>query len=941
MTSFLSESAESVFKANKLNDLKDVCVVLPSRRATFFFKKELANLSETPFISPKVFAIDDFVCNLSGLQISDQVSLIFDLFECYKLFDTSVKFEEFITWAPTVLKDFDIIDQYLVQDVEGLFNYMSEAEALNRWQPDSEKAIETTAQTHAYFELYDNLKKVYFEFRKRLNKKAYRGMAYRLVAEDLEQIVDADLGYRHFYFIGLNALSKSEEKIISTLVDNKMATCYWDTDEWFMNSKHQAGDVLRNYRKNKPFGDWNEPKKLLQTTEKEINIYESPFNSLQAKVGTEFLTDQNTVFVVPDENLIQPLLFSMGNEVEEYNITMGLGMGQSKLSALINTIFELQGIGSFQSNTGTRFSHAFIQRILTDPLVKRYEVKVFDSENPFSAKKQDIINKNQVYVSEREMSTFVPNEGLLKALFTSWDNDAQKAIIGLKNITELLREQIFEDLDSMEKEFFMLFYSVLNRLQDELGKHADLSILSIKLLLKELSKLERVPFTGEPIAPLQIMSLLETRCLDFDHVVLFSFNEGIIPASSKNNSLIPYEACIAHGIPVFSDQDSIMAYHFYRLLMRAKKVDIIFTNAKSTGIGGSKDPSRFVLQLMENLAKENALIKIEKKIVEFKKAENEQGLTSISIKKNSDTREKIKGYLAKKGLSVSSISQYYSCSLMFYYSKILGLEESEEIEETFAANAFGNWIHESIEIISEEVVLLNTLIPAELKPKVKAAIPWVLDKVFKKHFEGYQVETGINLIYRKMAENLLLQYYEKCIFDGKERLILSVEDKFVHNLNLKIGDELISYFINGKIDSIEFEENSLMLIDFKTGGLKAGEFNLKKDSSLLQTFQAPDKSKFRQLVVYKYLIYKELERVSSINGFTIPSNTEIVPGMYSFRDLSKFHEFKGFEKEEIVGATEEAFKELVEELLNTEMPFEQTSDLKVCEYCSFKTICHR
>jgi len=205
MTSFLSESAESVFKANKLNELKDVCVVLPSRRATFFFKKELANLSETPFISPKVFAIDDFVCNLSGLQISDQVSLIFDLFECYKLFDKSVKFEEFITWAPTVLKDFDIIDQYLVQDVEGLFDYMSEAEALNRWQPDSEKAIETTAQTHAYFELYDNLKKVYFEFRKRLNKKAYRGMAYRLVAEDLEQIVDADLGYRHFYFIGLNA----------------------------------------------------------------------------------------------------------------------------------------------------------------------------------------------------------------------------------------------------------------------------------------------------------------------------------------------------------------------------------------------------------------------------------------------------------------------------------------------------------------------------------------------------------------------------------------------------------------------------------------------------------------------------------------------------------------------------------------------------------------
>jgi RecB family exonuclease len=941
MSSFLFQAAQTVYSQNELKELKNVCVVLPSRRASFFFKNELAKLSEIPFLSPEVFAIDDFVCNLSGLQISDQVSLFFDLYEEYSKVDNQLTFEEFVTWAPTVLKDFDLIDQYLVEDVKALFNYMSEVEALKRWEPDSSKPISSSDHTLSYFTLFENLSKVYFEFRKSLmaQNRAYRGMAYRLLAEDLEQIMLEDLNYTHFYFIGLNALSKAEEKIISTLVTAKKATCIWDTDEWFMSTNHQAGDVLRKYKNTHLFGEWNSPENLLLTSEKEINVYESPFNSLQSKIGSKLLQKANTVFVVPDENIIQSLLFSLGEEVQDYNITMGLGIGQSKLSSLVNLIFELHGPGSFQNKKVVRYSHSFVQKILNDPLIKKFEAKVHLAEQPFLKLKQFITEKNKVFISAFEITEFTKKESLIKSIFTSWQGSSKQAISSLKEMTNLLREQIFDDLDIMEREFFMLFYSVLNRLDDELRKHSTLSPLAIKLLLKELSKLERVPFTGEPIAPLQIMSLLETRCLDFDNVVFFSFNESVIPSSNKNNSLIPFEACKEYGIPVFSDQDSIMAYHFYRLMMRAKKVDIIYTNAKSTGIGGSKDASRFILQLVNGLAKENTKIQINQKLVDFEKVDNTIQNKDISIEKDELLKSKIVDYLENKGLSASSISQYLRCPLQFYFSKILGLKEADEIEDTFGADVFGNWIHQSIEKISKEVIGINKPVTKDLKPIVFKAIPRIIDLVFKEHFEGYQVDRGVNLIYRKMAEKLIIQYYDQCFFAADEKKVISVEEKFSHIIDCDISSTKVKVKINGLIDSIEVMNDIIFLIDFKTGLVK--DLNIGSKATFEETFKKTGNDKFRQLVIYKYLILHHINKNKRINDTAFNSETPIVSGMYSFRDLSQFFEQDNMDYALLINKTDETIVKIVSEMLQIDTPFEQTTDLKNCEYCSFNTICNR
>jgi len=40
---------------------------------------------------------------------------------------------------------------------------------------------------------------------------------------------------------------------------------------------------------------------------------------------------------------------------------------------------------------------------------------------------------------------------------------------------------------------------------------------------------ETVTFEGEPLEGLQVMGLLETRALDFDHLVILSMNDKVMP----------------------------------------------------------------------------------------------------------------------------------------------------------------------------------------------------------------------------------------------------------------------------------------------------------------------------------------------------------------------------------------------------------------------------
>ncbi|HEY1054506.1 MAG TPA: PD-(D/E)XK nuclease family protein, partial [Emticicia sp.] len=452
---FLEQSARYVFDKHELAQLKNICVILPNRRAVYYFKRYLARVSTVPFLAPQVFAIDDFVAKMSGFNQIDAVGLLFELYEIFRKYDPKVDFDRFISWAPTLLRDFDTIDQYLIGDPKALFDYISEAQTIARWNLEltslNKPLIESTYNTDRYFKLFENIYNVYNDLHNELRIKgySYRGMSYRLLAEEVDTLLLENRIFEKFYFIGFNAFSKSEEKVIEKLIKANLAEMLWDSDEYFMNPKfnHKGGALLRKYKANGAFGKWNWQTNHLLTKEKNIRIIGVENATLQTKVAgaiyAEILVENPnipTAIVLCDENLLYPLMYSLDSVVSDFNITMGLSLRGSMLFTLIDAIFELQqNVVEFKDKSGAKvkipkYSHRHIFKVLNHPFCRKYEQMNFiNQENPdkvniFRESIRRIIQGNLVYLSEEEMLIFGKGDKLFKILFTRWGDDPRKSL---------------------------------------------------------------------------------------------------------------------------------------------------------------------------------------------------------------------------------------------------------------------------------------------------------------------------------------------------------------------------------------------------------------------------------------------------------------------------------------------------------------------------------
>ncbi|WP_435354883.1 PD-(D/E)XK nuclease family protein [Emticicia sp. SJ17W-69] len=974
--SFLNQSARYIFDKHQLSQLKNVCVVLPSRRAVFYFKQELAQLSAIPFIAPEVLAIDDFVMRMSGVNQIDAVSLLFELYEIFKKYDPEVKFDRFISWAPTLLRDFDTIDQYLVENPKSLFEYMSEAKALARWNLEllgtGKPELEKTQSTDKYFKLFENIYYVYNDLHTSLKEKglSYRGMAYRHLAESIKSLlIDSDINtviFEKFYFIGFNALSESEEKIIETLVKTNRAETLWDADSYFMSDKfnHKAGTLLRQYKNSGRFGKWNWLSNDLLTGEKNIQIIGVENASLQAKVAGHIyaeaiVTNPNvsTAIVLCDENLLQPVMYSLDEQLTDFNITMGLSLRGSMLFTLIDAIFELQqNIAEFKTKDGgkfkmPKFSHRHIFKVLNHPFIRRYEqlkyVGTDDDKNTktvFRKTLQEILSKNAVYLSQDEMLLLGENEPIFKILFSRWGDNSEKALQAFYDLIDELRTIYRESSDAIETEYLYLFLTILHRLEKILLQNKELNLKSFKHFLYELIKQEKIPFSGEPISKLQIMGMLETRCLDFDRVILLSVNEGILPSGKHVNSLIPFDACIEYQLPVHSDQDAVMSYHFFRLLQRAKEIDILYVIPNGEGVGGGgTEKSRFILQIENELVKENNLLKITYPKIEFSNNVDNEVVNKIEIHKTKEILNNISKLISDKGIYPTSLSTYLRCSLQFYFDKIAGISKREEVDENFGADIFGTWIHNTLEKIDKD---FGPKITSENIETIISQIENRLDEAYQEKFGGYVVESGMNYLLKQVAEQLLKDFFKAQNETQKFPMeVLEVEKQIVVNFEKSILGKVQRIKIAGRIDRIEREDRILKVIDYKTGKVTLKDLQKPKDEALEEALIDPDKEKLRQLWLYQYLMLKSMYESKGLYlGGERLENYEVKAKIYSFRNLKENLEVNlSFENDPTVFGfiekSEDILTEIVTEMLNPEIGFLQTDDLQTCERCDFRGIC--
>ncbi|CCH53631.1 hypothetical protein BN8_02741 [Fibrisoma limi BUZ 3] len=996
--------------------MDDVWVILPTRRAVSVFLEYLANESETPFLAPHTLAVDDFITRAAGVQLIDSVSLIFELYDVFRVIDPQVEFEQFIGWASVLLADFERIDQYLI-NTSHLFEYLTAAKAIERWNlelPSGAKPLTQTPGTSRYFRLFENLQTAYHALHTRLNDQglAYRGMAYRLLAENVETLIRDNTAYEKVYFVGFNALSRAEEHMIRVLVDAQKAELFWDVDTYYMdNTAQEAGDFLRKYRDNGWFftkADRERQENNLAGTPKNIRVVGVANASMQAKVAGKIYKEWEaargagrgawgadespsapgstpqalkTAIVLADESLLVPVLYALDESVTDLNVTMGLSLRSSLLFTLIDTLFEMQRtVHEFRDRDGQerripKFHHRHVVKVLNHPFIKQYE-RIRELMTPeetasngetrppeplFQWISKTIVKEQRVYLTEKEIRALGNDDPLIRVLFSRWPNEEPlRAIQALYDLIELLRDVYRTSQDAIEIEYLYLFFSLLKQLETTLDTvqqtnrnggegSPPVTVRSFRQFLYELIRQTSIPFTSEGNSRLQVMGMLETRALDFERVIILSVNEGILPQSRRLNSLIPFDISLEMGLPTYREQEAVMAYHFYRLLQRAEEVVLLHTTSPDAYGNSKGEPSRFIRQIeYELVPKARGLIRLSRPTVRFGPAGSEQiaDVSELHVPKTDGILTDLRKLLTdpKRGIYPSYVNQFVSCSMRFYFSRIVGISEEDDIEEKMGAIDFGNWLHKVLERLDKEYRLKG-------KPVSEPLIIQLLDEEFSSTMKGRVVESGMNLLLYDLAKRLMLDFQrQQSSLVGLE--VIGSEQTLDTFLAVPIDTgETLSVRIAGKIDRIERFGDQIRIIDYKTGKV---DLPSRTPENLAEKLLNDGQSdKMRQVWLYKYLA---LKNISLYGGLPRDNNRQVIypavgmpveAGFYSFRDLKG-----GFRSNpvtfgrdetaaEYIAESENLLRTMVQKMISQAVSFQKTDNLETCKYCDYKKICGR
>jgi len=903
MQTFLEETLSKIKSDNE--DLSSLTFILPSKRACGFLLNYIKQSNQHTSFAPKIISVEEFIEELSGLQIVDNTDLLFKSYAIYLTTSPDQEkdsFEVYSTWANTLLNDFNEIDRYLINP-ESFFNYLSSIQDMNHWYVKDQK----TELVENYLKFWNSLNEFYSALKVELLKDnlGYQGIVYREAAENIEHYKSNHGGTSHI-FIGFNALNNAEQTIIRELLETGNTHVYWDIDNYFyQNNNHSSSYFIRKY-----VSEWNyfqkkKPDFIANNfkQEKNITIVETQKNIGQVKYIADKLstlseeTLNNTAIVLADENLLHPLLQSLPSTIKKVNITMGVTLKTFPLVVFFELLLNLH----LSSNKA--FYYKPFLAILNHPIISKLLIDTDSIVNHIS--KENLTHITLPKLTESSSSNDLE---VLQVLFSDWEGDSLKALNSCKKIVFRIKNS--NQLTSIEKVVIFELHKAFNKIDNLNSKFNYLkSIKTVHSLFSDFIASSTIDFKGDAYNGLQIMGVLESRVLDFENVIIASVNEGVFPSGKSNNSFITYDLKQEYKLPTYTEKDAIYTYHFYRLLHRAKNITLLYNNFSDGLSTGEK--SRFISQLeFENLENHN----IQKVLVSPNILVSPTALKTVE--KTEAIIDKLK-QIAKKGFSPSALTSYMRNPIDYYYQYILGIKDTEEVEETVAFNTLGTIVHDTLEEFYKP--LEGSLLTIEALEKMKIQISSEVNKQFIKTFKGGDYSKGKNLIIFEVAKRFVenfINFEIKELKKGNEIKILQIES----SLNVKIHISELDFPINirGKVDRVDEFNGMLRIIDYKTGKVEQSHLNIVDWDDVTTDYKY---SKIIQVLAYAYMIH-------SSSPFKFAE-----AGIISFKNLNEgFLKFTKREKprggkvqslisEEIFDSYLVQLQKLIVEICSPEIPF--------------------
>lgn len=971
MKPFLRQVADHYYKKG---DIEHLCFIFPNRRSMMFFRKHLAeavasDFGAVPLLIPQMYTINDFFAKVGGLRVTDRIRLLLDLYTCYRQLNQKAEsLDEFIFWGDVILGDFNDVDKYLVdpkqlfanvadyKSLQDTFTYLTETQRkaiegfvshFNDYSGGLTVDIGSDNVKSRFLQIWNLLYPLYSDFNALLDSKgrAYEGKVYRRLAEKLKEEsadeVFSDLfsDVTGYVFVGLNALNECEKTLLRKLRDADLAEFCWD---W-------SGDMIRDPQNRSAFFMADNVRDFPQAavwdneglTIPEVNVISVASATGQAKRLPEILknisTPQDCAVVLPDENLLVPVLNSIPEYIEDINVTMGLPMGGSQIFSMMSAVAALQ-LHAVSRNGKWFFYHKQVWDILSGEIFR----KASDEQTSLIVDK--VKKEAKYYIAEDDLKGTHVLDVLFKPVLTDHKSSSSKQISEfseyLKKLLTVFAPALADDVTlALELEYSKEYYRTLNILQ-EIGLEV-LPVTYIRLLHQMLLAVS-VPFRGEPLKGMQIMGPLETRALDFSNLIIMSANEGVFPRRNVSSSFIPPELRKGFGMPTYEYQDAVWAYYFYRMISRAEKVWML-VDSRAEGLKSGEE-SRYIKQLEYHFG-----VPLNRYVVKFAAMKTAQ---LPEIEKTEADVMKIKETI----LSATTLQNYLACPAKFYYSTIRELQLEDEVSESLDYGMFGTVFHDTMRAIyADEYAMQETFFFDDSKPD--GGLPVKPMKTITRAYINKWLGREDDI--RRKVKSLIVRLLNVMEVAGRNLVVADVIVKYVMKTlqrdleqmraesvdcieilgrELKVRGEFHGQKFKGYIDRLDsFHADQARVVDYKTGKVldedeKIDDTNAKAIADKIFEKDVKDRPKIAlQFFIYDMLVRTRPEVKGRHICNCVYSTSRLFTDVPETRPLNR----------EFYDAMSIHLEGLLDEMYDLSVPFRRTEDLNVCKYCDFNRICSK
>ena len=921
------------------NNMSHLTVVFPGKRASLFLDQALAEASQSPVWAPHYQTIADLFRDASPYQLCDRVEAVCRLYKAYaKCMDKPWTLDQFYGWGEILLSDFDDMDKHLV-DAQRLFRNIEDIKEMDTNEHITEKQEEALARFFEGFSVEANtqLKERFLHLWRKM------GAIYSLLNEQMRadgilyegalqrDVVERELpignGQRTYVFVGFNVLNSVETAVFDVLKSDGRALFYWDYDSFYVNrnSQSEAGFFIAQniYRYGNAL-----PKELFNSFRepKEIVFASASTENAQARYMPDWLKrhiterENRTAVLLCNEQLLAPVLHSIPPTVRNLNVTMGYPLGETTLFGFLNALVHLL----------TEGYDAGRNRFRPDQLkaIKEHPYGTMLSENLFPEESEWL----RPITDGADLLSFLLD--ILARLGRAHDKITGE---NPDMYQQLAIEAIFIAYTRIQ---------VLHNLSQGSQPLLTVTLPTLRRLIKSVLQTQSIPFHGEPAIGVQVMGMLETRCLDFENILMLSVGEGYLPKSVNEITLIPYQLKEAFGMTTARHRNSVYAYYFYRVIQRARHITFVF-NQSNAGTR-QNEMSRFLRQLLAETDFPITHLQLEAgsdpAVETVKTVEKTPDVMAQMFAKFDCTGLDFKEFRQHK-LTPTALNTYASCPLRFYYKYVVGLQPAEEEEEDIDNRVLGNIVHDAAENIYKQLSTNGQIQAAHIQPLLDndgAALFPFIDEAIDRQPEAQNTDhQGIILLARQAAHDFL-----KRLFTYDMRCapieILDLEGWHHSTVSVELNDgRKLQIYTGGKIDRLDkvLDKSSgqaiIRVVDYKTGTpgqpLASLEAVFKATTSpgtydfqtMLYSLAVSRETKARGIRVLPHLLYVRAAAEADYDS-------RVTLTKQPFDDIREIEE-----------EFTDRLCQRVQDLFDPSAPFTQSATADPCKYCEFATICNR